>query len=497
MTNINETSPQKPVRPNVPDNAKTAKADDVVGTGLITDELLNVSTQEKRTKAKPALTEQHNLTKPLEFNPSQNELTNKQLKLLAEQTDIAIDNTKSLIGGIVNKELTPEQIKTLQQHAGELKSAAIFLDQLRGDQPVKSAKDKRVLLAGLGLNGFERGNAVELLKTEQPIELAKLHGGKEMLSQKQAALTELGYSEQQIKTILSLSNPDLAYNAPEALKKAAQSANGMMKALGFDESQQKQLTELINNKSVTDNQPQLSDTLSRLGFDNAQMPVIAALTNPNKVQQQAQLAKSADTGVSELLRANATGIEMLSKGDYFADSVVEQLVNMCAVIEVLFRVNSLNRLYEREARTLSYQAAREEILNQADEMRSAATAAAVGGWVSAGAKIAAGTTQVGLSVKAGNAPNPAAMQQQLNISSGITQIIGASGDMVKAGMDYQAGMHQALVKESEAEQRRHDNLAQSQTEFLNLYQDMVRTALSKMDEIIRSWFETLKSTTRG
>ena len=69
--------------------------------------------------------------------------------------------------------------------------------------------------------------------------------------------------------------------------------------------------------------------------------------------------------------------------------------------------------------------------------------------------------------------------------------------MVKAGMDYQAGMHQAQVKIHEAMQKTHDNAAQYESEFMNMQSDTVRTVQSKMDEIIRSWFETLKSTTRA
>lgn len=207
--------------------------------------------------------------------------------------------------------------------------------------------------------------------------------------------------------------------------------------------------------------------------------------------------QAADPKLASLLQANSTGLNLLSQNNIFDQKILEQLVDIFAVMELLHEMSVTQRRNAREFRAVEYEAAKNEILHQADEMKKAALMTAIGGWVSAGTKIAGGIVQGGLAIKSGGAPNQGAMQQQVALANGVSQIVTASGDMVKAGMDYQAGMHQAQVKIHEAFQKIHDNAAQAESEFMNLHSDMIRTVQSKMDEIIRSWFETLKSTTRA
>ena len=120
----------------------------------------------------------------------------------------------------------------------------------------------------------------------------------------------------------------------------------------------------------------------------------------------------------------------------------------------------------------------------------------IGGFVSGSTKIIAGAVQTRVAVKAGNAPNQAVMQQQTAYANGISQMISATGDMIKAGMDYQAGMYQAQIKVSESIQKGWENIAQSESEFLNMYQDLLRMMRTKIEEIDRAHIESLKSSTR-
>lgn len=92
-------------------------------------------------------------------------------------------------------------------------------------------------------------------------------------------------------------------------------------------------------------------------------------------------------------------------------------------------------------------------------------------------------------------------QQKLNALQGNAAIINSLftglGSVASAGFRFLATEEQALQKESEARQKMHENAAQSWSEWMQLHQDQVKNCQSKIEEINRIHFDTLKSLSRG
>ncbi len=437
------------------------------------------------------------LPTPDDLSTNQMMNANKMLGDLSRSTDKAMESTKQLFNNILNGSVTQGEAAKLKSHAAVLDDTASYMELLSG-KGVETAEGKRQVLAGMGgFHKFQLDNLEQLSGSKDITTfLAAQHGGAKGLDQKTAILRSLGYSDSQIKTLMSLAPPDTDGSRLDMMRAAGSDVKAVLQALGFADAAEG-LAALMNGQHPKLGSAEQKQLLAKMGFSDQEIEVILLSSHPTSLKNQAAMMRSSPQGLAALLRANSTGMNLLATGKTFEDlKILEQLVDIFAVMELLFKMSATQRSQAREFRAVNYEAARNEILNQADEMKKAALMSAIGGWVSAGTKIIAGAASIGLAVKAGNAPNQGAMQQQVAVANGVSQVISASGDMIKAGTDYKAGMHQAQVKIHEAMQKTHDNAAQSESEFMNLHQDMQKTVLSKMDEIIRSWFETLKSTTR-
>lgn len=447
---------------------------------------------------KPVDNQKPPLAAPGDLSPNQMQSANATMKALSKATDETMATTKQLFNNLLNGGVTEGEAAKLKSRAALLDDTASFMERMSGKN-VQTAEDRRQVLAGMGgLQKFQLDNLEQQLSSDDMTTyLAAQHGGAEGLDQKTAILRSLGYTDSQIKTLVALAPPDANGGRVDSMRAAGSDAKAVLQALGFADAA-KGLAALANGQQPKPGSAEQKQLLAKMGFSNQESEVILLSSNPVSLKNQAALMSNAPEGIAQLLRANSTGMNLLAAGKTFEDmKVLEQLVDIFAVMELLFKMSVTQRKNSREFRAVEYDAAKNEILNQADSMKKAALMTAIGGWASAGTKIISGGAQVGLSVKAGAAPNQGAMQQQVAIANGVSQVISASGDMVKAGTDYQAGMYNAKAKEAEAKLQTHNNAAQSESEFMNLHQDMMKTVLGKMDEIIRSWFETLKSTTRA
>ena len=490
---VGQTTQQQPAL-----EAGKAAAKDKVSAGDLSGDNMRVSSQGARSAALRGNQAQGpNLDAPQDLNPTQMEAANAQMGEVAELTDQALAITKALLTNILDGNVTPEQAARLQKHAASLQGASEYLENLQG-KGLDTPQGKRSVLAGMGFNDAQLEALLSLANPDDANNtLASLHGGQGVLDQKKSALRSLGFSDSQIEALLSMANPDEDGNGLASLHQAGSNPKAALEALGFKGPQLDRLMTLLNGQAKTGEFAEQAKLLSQMGFSDAEIETILLASDPQLLKQQKALMQAADPKLASLLQANSTGLNLLSQNNIFDQKILEQLVDIFAVMELLHEMSVTQRRNAREFRAVEYEAAKNEVLHQADEMKKAALMTAIGGWVSAGTKIAGGVVQGGLAIKSGNAPNQGAMQQQVALANGVSQIVTASGDMVKAGMDYQAGMHQAQVKIHEAFQKTHDNAAQSESEFMNLHSDMIRTVQSKMDEIIRSWFETLKSTTRA
>ncbi|MGI2026809.1 hypothetical protein [Endozoicomonas acroporae] len=443
-------------------------------------------------QAKPSL------ASPDDLSPNQMTNASKTLATLSKSTDEAMESTKQLFNNIQNGTVTKGETAKLKSQAAVLDDASSHMQLLSG-KGVETSAGKRQVLAGMG--GFQKTQLdnLEKLSTSKDIQtfLADQHGGAKGLDQKTAILRSLGFTDSQIKTMISLAPPDTDGSRLDMMRSAGSDTKAVLQALGFGADTAKGLAALLNGKLGQLGSAEQKQLLAKMGFGQEEIQVILQASNPTSLKNQSALMRNAPQGLSQFLMNSSKGMNLLAAGEAFADmKMLEQLVDIFAVMELLFKMSANQRAASRESRSIEQQAAKSEILNQAEEMKNAALMTAIGGWVSAGTKIISGGIQVGMSAKAGGL-DQGNMQRQVAIGNGLSQMTAASGDMIKAGTDYKAGMHQAQGKLHEANQRMHDSAAQSDTEFMNLHQDMVKTVISKMDEIIRSWFETLKSTTRA
>lgn len=479
-------------------DAGKAAEKDKISAGHLAGDNMRVSSQGAKSAAmRGSQAAGPNLDAPEDLTPTQMAAANAQMAEVSELTDQALSNTKVLLSHILDGSVTPEQAGRLQKHAASLQGASEYLENLQG-KGLNTPEGKRSVLAGMGFNDAQLDALLPMANPDDAKNaLASLHGGQGALDQKKSVLRSLGFSDSKIDALLSLANPDEEGNGLASLHQAGSNPKAALEALGFKGAQVERLLTLLNGQAKTAEFAEQRQLLAKMGFSDAKIETLLLAGNPQLIKQQKALMQASDPKLASLLQANATGLNLLSKNNIFDAKILEQLVDIFAVMELMHKMSVTQRRSAREFRAAEYEAAKNEILNQADEMKKAALMSAIGGWVSAGTKIAGGVVQGGLAIKSGNAPNQGAMQQQVALANGVSQVITASGDMIKAGTDYQAGMHQAQVKIHEAFQKTHDNAAQTESEYMNLHSDMIRTVQGKMDEIIRSWFETLKSTTRA
>ena len=471
-----------------------------VAAGHLDGDNIRVSSQNARSAALRGAVQNQgpNLDAPNDLSPVQMEKANAQMGELSKLTDQALASSKSLLNNVLDGNVSPEQSARLQQHAKALNGSGQYLETLMNGKGLNSPQGKRSVLAGMGFNDAQLDALLSLANPDDANNsLTSMHGGQGTLDQKKSALKSMGFSDSQIEALLSLANPDEDGNGLASLHQAGSSPKATLEALGFKGAQAERLLALLNEPGKMAEFSGQTKLLAAMGYNDAQIKTILLAADPQLLKQQRALIQAADPGVIKLLQANATGLNLLSQNNIFDQKILEQLVDIFTVMELLHKMSVAQRRSARESRAVEYEAAKNEVLNQAEDMKKAALMSAIGGWVSAGTKIAGGVVQGGLAMRSASAPNQGAMQQQVALANGVSQVITASGDMVKAGMDYQAGMYQAEVKVHEALQKTRDNAAQYESEFMNLQSDMVRTIQSKMDEIIRSWFETLKSTTRA
>ncbi|WP_299731961.1 hypothetical protein [uncultured Endozoicomonas sp.] len=415
---------------------------------------------------------------------------------ISKHAEESLKSTRALLSNIVSGKVTPEQTAQLQQHAAALLETSEYVDNLQG-KGLDNTKGKESVLAALG---FSDAQLEALLSLANPDDagnsLASLHGGARSLNAKASVLRSLGFSDSQIDALLSMANPDDDGNSLASLHQSGAGAKELLKALGFQQQQIDKLIGLLNGTLDSSGFSEQAALLKKMGFTDAQAETILSNSDNLKLKEQKKLLESASSEQSNLLKSAAIGFNTLSANQVFGPEILEQLVDMFAVMELLHKMSVEQRQNARTSRSINYEASKQQVLVQAEKMKDAAVKTAIAGFVSAGAKMAAAAAQGGFAVKSAKGVTDGVRQAQVAIGNALGSSITSMGDIIKTGLDYTATMDQAEIKVREAIQKTYDNAAQSDSEFLNMHQDMIRNVQSKMDEIIRSWFETLKSTTR-
>ena len=441
---------------------------------------------------------------PDDVKPTHLESANSDIGDVSKLTDKALNNTSELIKNARNGTLPPEQQATLKERSETLRGAADYLTGISGKN-VTAGEGKKAVLAGLGFNQSQLDALLSLANPDNDGNtLAPLHGGAAALQGKKDALKAQGFSDSQIDALQALAAPGDEGNA---LQSTHQAGSKGVRVPGFSPEQSERLMALLNGKTAgTEEQKNL---LKQMGYSDAEADVMLATADPRMLKQQGILMDETGQGQIDALMQAANAANVLSTGSPVGDRILKQLADIFVVLELLHQMSVQGRRTARESRAMEYDAAKAEVLKQAGEMRKAAINTLVAGVVTSTAKIAAGAiSMAGAAGGKSNAPKgadantqaqaqAAATQASLQKASAVSQMVSAGGEVAGAGFNYQAQEHQARQKEHEAFQKTHDNAAQSESEWMQLQQDMVKTVQSKMDEIIRTWFETLKTTTRG
>ena len=442
------------------------------------------------------------LDTPEDVKPTHLESAKNDVGDVSKLTDEAVTKTTQLIQNARGGTLTAAEQKTVKENAEILKGAAEYLISV-GGKNVATAEGKKAVFAGLGFNQTQLDALLSLANPDdEGNSLASLHGGTAALQGKKDALKAQGFSERQIEALLALADPDDEGNS---LQSTHQAGSKGTRIAGFSPEQSERLLALLNGQTAgTEEQKNL---LKHMGYSDAEAEVILAAADPKLLKQQSIL--SGEGSQIELLQQAAAAADTLANGGKVGDRVLKQLADIFVVLELLHEMSVQNRRTAREVRAMEYDSAKAEVLKQAGEMRKAAVNSLVAGVVTGTMKIAAGAiSMAGATGGKSKAPpgadantkaqaQAAASQASIAKANAVSQMVSATGDIGGAGFTYQASQHQAKQKEHEAFQKTHDNAAQSESEWMQLQQDMVKTVQSKMDEIIRTWFETLKTTTRG
>ena len=477
-----------------------AQTADQIAAGSLDGENIRFSREARQNEVLTG--QQHRapeLEVPDDVKPTHLESANSDVGEIGTFTEKVATKTDALIQNARNGTLSPEQQASLKAHSENLNGVAQYLTQVSGKN-VTSAEGKKAVLAGLGFNQSQVEALTSLAGSDKKNTLVSLHGSA--LQAKEEALKALGFSESQTEALLALADP----NREASTLQAGSVPKSHLMSLGFSEAESVRLSSLLNGQTTgTDKQKQL---LTQSGFTVGGADTILQAADPKLVKQQGVLNSGANTAQISALQQAAQSANILSTGNPVGDSVLKQLADIFVVLELLHEMSVQARRTARQTRAMEYDAAKAEVLKQAGEIRKSAFNNLVAGVVGGTAKIAGGMISIkgataktkapdGVDANAAAQHKAAATQANIQKAGALSSIVGASGDVGAAGFNYQATMHQAKQKEHEAFQKTHENAAQAESEWMQLQQDMVRTVQSKMDEIIRTWFETLKTTTRG
>ncbi len=251
------------------------------------------------------------------------------------------------------------------------------------------------------------------------------------------------------------------------------------------------------NKKKAKKNP-LAATPAAVGIPTEEMEAESALGSQRRLEtrsDKAQLRKAA-TGEKSEEEINAARASALSELPDISDldiSSEEAYVDIYNVMAIMHKMANSNRRMAKESRAVSYDAAKNEILNQAKEMRSGAMKRFIGAVIQNTAQIASAGASLGAMKGADASTAQIASARAGAVGSAIT----GAGGLAAAAFNLEASKHDAKVKEHEAFQKTYENSAQSDSEFMNAMQDMIRNVQSSMAEIIRAKHETEKSIIRS
>lgn len=254
----------------------------------------------------------------------------------------------------------------------------------------------------------------------------------------------------------------------------------------------------VNTQSPSLNKQDLmlDETASLTGSNAAKK----ANTPPVLLQHTSTVAANRPAGAmlmeSPLPRTDADysmAIKDISKLDH-----EDTMVQISDILTMMHQLATTQRQQARESRMTEREAAVGSILGQADKMREQAELERLSGWISAGISIASGAMQVSGGVKALKMNISDAKLQTVNsIQQAKTQILTGVGQLLTTQIDYHAKQKQADGKVLEADQKVHETAMEDEGQQMQFYLDVIRDARQKLEEVMRSQQESMKSIVRA
>ncbi|OLQ73080.1 hypothetical protein BIT28_11980 [Photobacterium proteolyticum] len=176
----------------------------------------------------------------------------------------------------------------------------------------------------------------------------------------------------------------------------------------------------------------------------------------------------------------------------------DTMVQISDILTLMHQLATTQRQQARESRMTEREAAVGSILGQADKIREQAELERLSGWISAGISIASGAMQVSGGVKALKMDISDAKLQTVNsIQQAKTQILTGVGQLLTTQIDYHAKQKQADGKVLEADQKVHETAMEDEGQQMQFYLDVIRDARQKLEEVMRSQQESMKSIVRA
>ncbi|WP_263082195.1 hypothetical protein [Endozoicomonas sp. Mp262] len=617
---IQGTGSQQPVDYSSASAGEGIETSKAVGSGVINGNARVQMMQGEKAVTRSQLEHRPTLLKPENMSvKAQAAATSAASEDLAGLGKVTRDAAKGVGSAMMRIQVgmqTPEDQQWLQKNAASFEGTAKYLKSLQ------NGEDKQLLLGG---QGFDDQQIEDLMlsqtnRTALTNKLKAKYG--DAFNQKKADLIAMGYDDHQADMILSLGDDNLMRSdlrKAELKKIFKDSPEGQKLAeLGFGEKKIKELLALINKgdkpgDSFTENQ-KLKDLLGKMGFSEKEAGILLATGDKDKIKNQLMLMNQLESNpeMIEKLESWAQQSRLLtsSPNKPYLEEHLKQLADIFMVLELIHNMSVKQRRFAREMRSAEYDAAKAEVLKQADHIRMAAAftfaadltqgaltmgggfASMKSGWKGAkapkgGAKSTADDVEVsspggkkqGKSAKGkkgkstarqdnveqnGNTQQQNKANQKKNMEKDaqkadqkradretetqqqdaaqrkqnkedvteeqnkaaddnqsvkkestksqensnemmansnqgmmINSLTSGAGQFLGGGFKFAASQYSALQKESEARQKTHENAAQAWSEWMQLQQDMVKTCQSKIDEINRIHFDTLKSLSRG
>ena len=475
---------------------------DKVGSGNLDGK--HISTSQKADESnvlKGQEARRPDLDQPGNVKSNHMEQAKNNLGELGEVTDEALKNTLELVRSAKAGSLSREQMAQLKEYSEIMQETVGFLKLISGNN-TSSPEGKKSVLAALGFSERQMDALMSLANPDDAENaLESMHGGAQALQGKKDSLKSMGFSDAQIDALMALADPDDEGNALASMHQAVGN-KAKLGALGFSQEQAGRFLALLQGNSQEVSQ-QLQNWL-KSGLSEEQANILKAFADPAKLQNLSLLAQDSSQVIDKLKQAISAAGSLLN-GHYPGDPMVKALADIFLVLELLFKMSVTGRKIARESRIIAYDAAKESVLSQADDIRKAGFHSLLAGTVGGSMKIASGGISMAGAAKSTKVDTPegadlntksqmqsTATNSQLQKTSAVGTMVGSTGETAGAGFQYQVAQEQAEQKEEEALQKTHENVGTSESEWMQLQQDMVKSTQNRTEELIRSDNETFK-----